>query len=300
MYDNTQKSPSQVELGHRASDVESYITPASDPNNVQDAAPFEPSSMDRPLTEADKKAMVRGFCFFLLTLVVDIGFPLAIYYGMKNHTSLIVALMVSSIPPLLLVIGKFIYNRKVDIFGCLFVLGFILSGIFALVSGDPRLVLLRDSSVTCVVGICFLLTLIPIKTKRFNNRPLQFLFYAQIIENLSPVTWKDEQGNEYTLSRADWLYTYVPYLRTYAIATTVLWGVMLEAEFIAKVILITSSLTTDQVVNYGNIIIGVITAVATVGSVLISAPIRSRSLKSYKEWESQRFHPAPPPFAKRD
>ncbi|KAG2173538.1 hypothetical protein INT44_007129 [Umbelopsis vinacea] len=300
MYDKLHRTPSQVELGDRSSDVESHTTPIPDQNEADDIPPFEPSSMDRPLTEEDKKAMLRGFMFFLLTMVVDIGFPLAIYYGMKNYTSLIVALMVSSIPPLLLVIGKFIYSRKVDIFGCLFVLGFILSGVFALATGDARLVLLRDSSVTCVVGFCFLLTLIPIKTKRFNNRPLQFLFYAQIIENLSPVTWKDEQGNKYTLSRADWLYTYVPYLRTYAIATTVLWGVLLEAEFITKVILITSSLTIDQVVNYGNIIIGVMTALGSLGSVIISIPIRPRSMKAYKEWESHRFHPAPPPFAKRD
>lgn len=248
MYDTIKKTPSQLELGS-ASDTESDVRPVPDQTEPQGIEPFMPSKMDQPLTEEDKKAMVRGFLFFCLTMVVDIGLPLGIYYGMKNHTSLIVALVVSSIPPLLLVIAKFIYNRKVDIFGCLFVFGFILSGIFALASGDARLVLLRDSSVTCVVGLCFLLTLIPIKTKRFNNRPLQFLLYAQIIEALSPVTWRDEQGNEYTLSRADWLYTYVPYIRTYSIATTVLWGCLLLGEFIIKVILITSSLTTDQVVS---------------------------------------------------
>lgn len=248
MYDNADKTPSQLELGS-ASDAESEVRPVPNQNEPQGIEPFVPSKMDQPLTEGDKKAMVRGFLFFCLTMVVDIGLPLGIYYGMKNYTSLIVALVVSSIPPLLLVIAKFIYRRKVDIFGCLFVFGFILSGIFALASGDARLVLLRDSSVTCVVGLCFLLTLIPIKTKRFNNRPLQFLFYAQIIESLSPVTWRDEQGNEYTLSRADWLYTYVPYIRTYSISTTVLWGTLLLGEFIIKVILITSSLTTDQVVS---------------------------------------------------
>jgi hypothetical protein len=249
MYDNTKKTPSQMELGS-ASDAESDVRPVADQTEPQGIEPFMPSKMDQPLTEEDKKGMLRGFLFFCLTMVVDIGLPLGIYYGMKNYTSLIVALVVSSIPPLLLVIAKFIYNRKVDIFGCLFVFGFILSGIFALASGDARLVLLRDSSVTCVVGLCFLLTLIPIKTKRFNNRPLQFLFYAQIIESLSPVTWRDEQGNEYTLSRADWLYTYVPYIRTYSISTTVLWGGLLLGEFIIKVILITSSLTTDQVVSF--------------------------------------------------
>ncbi|KAH8549903.1 hypothetical protein BGW37DRAFT_501201 [Umbelopsis sp. PMI_123] len=303
MYDSSKITPSQVELGNSADRESIRKTPSiPDQDNRQnsDIESFNPSRMDMPMEEEDKKAMLRSFIFFMLTMVVDIGLPLAIYYGMKNHTSLIVALMVSSIPPLLLVIGKFIYKRKVDIMGCLFVLGFVLSGVFALVTGDARLVLLRDSSVTCVVGFCFLVTLIPIQTKRFNNRPLQFLFYAQIIEALSPVTWKDEQGNQYTLTRADWLYTYVPYIRKYSIMTTVLWGVLLEAEFIVKVILITSSLTTDQVVNYGNIVLTVMTVLGAVSNAVLSLPIRGKSLEAYSEWESKNYHPAPPPFAKRD
>lgn len=248
---SNKRLPSEEEL---TIDIPSQISMQTQNNNneLQTTTPTVNSieAQDPPIDFEDRKAMLRSFLFFLATMVVDIAFPLAIYYGMKNHTALIVALMVSSIPPLMLVIGKFIYNRKVDIMGCLFVLGFILSGTFALITGDARLVLLRDSSVTCVVGLCFLVTLIPIRTKRLNIRPLQFLFYAQIIESLSPITWQDEQGNEYTLSRADWLYTYVPYIRKYSIITTVLWGCLLEAEFIVKVILITSSLTTDQVVSY--------------------------------------------------
>jgi hypothetical protein len=204
---------------------------------------------DEDQQREDRKKMGKSFLFFLATMVVDVGLPLGIYYGMKPHTPIIVALVVSSIPPLLLVIGRFIWKRKVDLIGCLFVLGFILSGIFALATGDARLVLLRDSSVTCVIGLCFLITLIPIRTKSVKLRPLQFLFYSEFIANLSPMTWKDEEGNEYTLSRADWLYTYVPYIRKYSVISTILWGVLLESEFIVKIVLIESSLSIDQVVS---------------------------------------------------
>ncbi|KAJ2958885.1 hypothetical protein NQZ79_g5586 [Umbelopsis isabellina] len=245
----------------------------------------------------DRKKMGKSFLWFLATMVIDVGLPLGIYYGMKPHTSLIVALVVSSIPPLLLVIGRFIWKRKVDLIGCLFVLGFILSGIFALATGDARLVLLRDSSVTCVVGLCFLLTLIPIQTKSVKLRPLQFLFYSEFIANLSPMTWKDEEGNEYTLSRADWLYTYVPYIRKYSVLSTIIWGVLLETEFIVKIILIESSIDIDQVVNIGNIVIAVATSLGTVANIILSIPIRTRSLEAYRDWKLQKFHSAPPAYA---
>jgi hypothetical protein len=200
----------------------------------------------------NRKDMLKGFLLFMGSMVIDIGLPLGIYYGMSGHVSPIVALFVSSIPPLLFVIGKFIYLRKIDLMGCLFVFGFVLSGIFALASGDARLVLLRDSSITCVTGLCFLITLIPVRTKRIVFLPLSFYIFAQMLGGTERINWKDEQGNEFSLSKSDWMFVYVPWVRLYGYVSTVAWGVMLECEFIAKVIMIKSSLTIDQIVSHDN------------------------------------------------
>lgn len=195
------------------------------------------------------KDLLKGVALFIASLVIDVGIPLGIYYGMKGHTSIIAALFVSSIPPLLFVIGKFIYYRKVDVMGCLFVLGFVLSGIFALATGDPRLVLLRDSSITCVTGLCFLLTLIPIRTKRMVIMPLSFLIFAQMLGGTERIEWKDEEGVQYSLSKSDWMWTNVRWVRIYGYVSTATWGTILMCEFIVKVIMIKSSLTMDQIVS---------------------------------------------------
>ncbi|KAI9285911.1 hypothetical protein BC943DRAFT_305056 [Umbelopsis sp. AD052] len=189
---------------------------------------------------------------FLGALAIDIGLPLGIFYAMKPHTSIIAALLVSSIPPLLFVIAKFIYYRRIDVLGCLCCFGFILAGIFALATGDPRLVLLRDSSITCVTGVCFLLTLIPIRTKRINIMPLSYLVFCQIFGGGDRIEWTDEQGAEYSLSKPDWMFTYVRWVRLYAYVTTATWGVILIAEFIAKIIMIKSTLTIEEVVSWHN------------------------------------------------
>lgn len=202
-------------------------------------------------TEVDvRKKMRRSLLVFLFKMVVDIAAPLIIYHNLKTHVPVLVAIMVSSTPPLVLVIVIFIYKRKIDIMGCLCIFGFAFSTIVAISTGDVRLVMLRESSMTCVIGLVFLLTLIPIKTKRFRNRPLQFLFYSEFVDGLPSVSWKDELGHQYTLGRAEWQYTYVPYVRACCFYTTLLWGVVLEAEFIIKIIMIKSSLTIDQVVSY--------------------------------------------------
>lgn len=197
-----------------------------------------------------RKKMMKSLLMFLFKMVVDIAAPLIIYHNLKTHVPVLVAVMMSSTPPLVLVIVIFIYKRKIDIMGCLCVFGFAFSTIVAISTGDVRLVMLRESSMTCVIGLFFLFTLIPIKTKRFSNRPLQFLFYSEFVDGLPSVSWKDELGQQYTLGRAEWQYTYVPYVRACCFFTTLLWGVIMETEFIIKVIMIKSSLTIDQVVSY--------------------------------------------------
>jgi hypothetical protein len=207
--------------------------------------------LDQSVVEADvRKKMINRLLLFLFKTVVDIAAPLIIYHNLKHHVPVLVAIMMSSTPPLVLVIVIFIYKRTIDVMGCLCIFGFAFSSIVAISTGDVRLVMLRESTMTCIVGFCFLFTSIPIKTKRFSNRPLQFLFYAQLLDSLPPVSWKDELGHHYTLRRADWQYTYVPYVRAFCFYTTILWGVILETEFVIKVIMIQSSLTIDQVVSY--------------------------------------------------
>lgn len=225
-------------------DHQSIITPVREANDEDEDKTWQFMQIQR------KRDLLIGVGLFLGGLVIDIGLPLGIYYAMKPHTSIIAALLVSCIPPLLFVIAKFAYYRRVDILGCLCCFAFILAGIFALATGDPRLVLLRDSSITCVTGVCFLLTLIPIRSKRINIVPLSYLIFIQLFSGGDRIEWTDEQGVQYSVTKPDWMFAYVPWVRLYAYVSTGTWGFILVGEFIAKVIMIKSTLTIDQVVSW--------------------------------------------------
>lgn len=71
----------------------------------------------------------------LSTLFIDVAIPLAIYYLLKNYTSILIALIVSGVPPLLHVIYGFIKYRKINILGCIFVFSFIISAVLSIISG---------------------------------------------------------------------------------------------------------------------------------------------------------------------
>ena len=81
------------------------------------------------------KKMRRYLVGFLLMLVVQVGIPLALYYGLRNTIGIVYALIISGIPPVLWVIVTFIRNRKIDALGCIISLSFILSGVISIVSG---------------------------------------------------------------------------------------------------------------------------------------------------------------------
>ncbi|KAG2173537.1 hypothetical protein INT44_007128 [Umbelopsis vinacea] len=279
------------------SDTEALLESSTtlDDDDIESQSRPTSIEVDQSVTEGDvRKKMKKSLLFFLFKMVVDIAAPLIIYHNLKHYVPVLVAIMMSSTPPLILVIVIFIYKRKIDIMGCICIFGFAFSSIVAISTGDVRLVMLRESSIGCIIGLCFLFTLLPIKTKRFSNRPLQMVFYAQFLEGLPAVSWKDELGHQYTLSRADWQYTYVPYVRAYCFYTTLLWGVVLEIEFAIKVMMIQSTLTIDQVVNYGSIVMTSMTIVVIILTVLVSLPMRRKSREAYRIWQTQLYHPAPP------
>lgn len=76
-----------------------------------------------------------NFLPLIITLVIDCGIPLALYYILKNYTSQLVALIVSGIPPLLHVAYTAIRRKKLDILGCIFVLSFVISAVVSIVTG---------------------------------------------------------------------------------------------------------------------------------------------------------------------
>lgn len=71
----------------------------------------------------------------VLMLIINVGIPLALYYILKIWLSPLVALIISGIPPLLHVLYVFWKKRRIDVLGCIFVAGFIISAVLSAISG---------------------------------------------------------------------------------------------------------------------------------------------------------------------
>lgn len=95
---------------------------------------------DQPMTWKEK---LKTFFFYakpmIVMLVIDVGIPLAIYYGTKNAIGPLIALIISGIPPLLHVIYSFIRHRRLEILGCIFVVSFIISAVLSLITGNSEI-----------------------------------------------------------------------------------------------------------------------------------------------------------------
>lgn len=164
---------------------------------------------------------------------------------------------------------------------CIFCYGKILKGF---IIGDVRIALLRDSTTTAVISVMFIFTLIPLKTKWFTIKPMVFIIGQQMMAGAPPFTYTDIEGEKHEEDTMEVIWRLSSMFRKYCYISTAIWGVLLMGEFVAKVIMIESSLTVDQIVLYGNIIVIVIVVTMTVGSTIASHIIRKKIGVMLKEW----------------
>ncbi|CAG8786512.1 15904_t:CDS:1, partial [Racocetra fulgida] len=141
---------------------------------VEPSAPSITSEPQAPSTLKTNSAQKnkRMTLFPLFMLFVDVGLPLLLYFILSKYIPTIWALIISGIPPIVSVILNFIIRKQVNAIGILSIVGFIAGTILSVLQNDPKLYLLRESFITGVVGLVFIVTLIPIKIGSFQMRPL--------------------------------------------------------------------------------------------------------------------------------
>lgn len=104
----------------------------------------------------------------LVGLAWDVGLPLVGYYGMhalgaSDWTALLVATGLAGVR----LLWVFARTRRITWFGAVMLAVFGIGLVLAVVGGDPRFILLKDSFTTGGVGVVFLLSLLA-------ARPLTF------------------------------------------------------------------------------------------------------------------------------
>jgi uncharacterized membrane protein len=173
----------------------------------------------------------------ILSLVINGAFPVVVYNLLVDYYSSFVSLLIATLIPL----GDNLYHivkyRKADAFGLFMLTGFGLSLLAFVLGGNERLILLRESMVTGLLGMIFIGSL-------FFAKPL--IYHFAIRFSASDATEKRSQFEK------NWE---LPFFRLVLRIMTAIWGIALLGEAIVKVILvyelsISAFLAVSQVIFY--------------------------------------------------
>ncbi|GAB5592617.1 hypothetical protein Unana1_07517 [Umbelopsis nana] len=233
-------------------------------------------------TVKSKNLQMRQWLMLGLSMFVDVILPIILYYTLRNTLSQLAALLISSAPPAALVVFKVLYYRTVDPLGVIIVFGFVLSAIISVIDGNPRVLLLRESIVTGATGLIFLITLIPLKIGKIQLKPLIYGVTEQMMSILPPVEYV-YKGEVIKQTRMEFCWQWSREFKKGTYILTAAWGVILFLEFVAKLIMYFSSITVDQMVLYGNIVLGVTLGTMGVVNIIYSRIIRLRTIKETTE-----------------
>ena len=203
----------------------------------------------------------------IVDLVISGLLPMAAYHYLKYHLhwTEIHALSAVIVFPLIGAVRNLTIVRSVDLISGLSIAGIVISLVAALVGGDPKLLLIRESLLTIILGIAsFISLLLP--------RPL--MFYG-------PRAARPKSDPE-SLAMLEMKYNRLPALRRGFRVITLAWGICFTLEFALKVLLV-YKLSVETVLVVGPIATNTV-AMACLGLTFL-----------YVRKVREQIHAAPPP-----
>jgi hypothetical protein len=156
---------------------------------------------------------------WVLMAVLDIAAPIVVY-GVASGAGLgdVPALLLSAVGPLVNGVISVIVRGRIDEFSAFILTIIIVGAATSLLFSDARLLLLKESAVTGILGLLFLAS-VP------TNRPAMFLFGRRFATGGDPerVVWWNG------------LWQYPLFRRTQRLMTT-MWGVGLLGEAVVRIV----------------------------------------------------------------
>ncbi|WP_066061733.1 VC0807 family protein [Neobacillus soli] len=166
---------------------------------------------------SSKKKLIQTI---VLSLVINGAIPVVVYNLLMDYYSSFVSLLIATLIPLADNLFHIVKYRKADAFGLFMLTGFVLSLLAFVLGGNERLILLRESMVTGLLGLIFIGSL-------FFAKPL--IYHFAIRFSASDASEKKGQFEK------NWE---VPYFRIVLRIMTAIWGIALLGEAVVKVILV--------------------------------------------------------------
>lgn len=255
-------------------------------SNIRDDSGQSPSTTNPSEVKSTKKEKFMVYLSIGLMLFFEIALPLILYYVLKEFIPEIWALIISGVPPFLVVIYGIISKRRVDTLGVIIIISFIVSAILSSLKNDTRIYLLRESAITGTVGLVFLITLIPIKIGTFKMRPIIY-YFAKDMQTGGSFGHTSKRNN--TGSSDDITEQWEIYWDKYAVFRrgfyflTVFWGVGLLSEVPARAIVVYKAPTTERAVFWTNVITYGWLGVLIIVNWLYSRSFKKRCIKKITE-----------------
>ncbi|KAI8335586.1 hypothetical protein BC941DRAFT_462049 [Chlamydoabsidia padenii] len=205
-------------------------------------------------------------------MLLELVLPLILYYVFRLFLSPLTSLLLAGVPAALIVAVKWLHKHEVDMTGVLTLVGFIVSALLASLKSDPKLYLLRESTMTLAMGFILLITLLPIQIRHHKLRPFMYYVARQIAMSGS-ITYDD---NNTVRQHWDWFWDAWLTFRAFFRLLTGIWAVGLISEFVVRVALLRSLDDVDDVIYYSNLYMFVV--LASLGTLTIASTLLLRHL----------------------
>lgn len=184
--------------------------------------------------------LTRQRVMFALELPVNVVLPWCLFTLTKPHYGEVHAIMASAVAPMAWSVVAFVRQRKVDAISVLVLAGIVLSVVGFALGGSARLLLMRESLITGIIGLTFLVSSV-------IGRPLTYVLAHAAMARRSA-----EENAAFQAARG------TPSFRRMMTVVTVVWGCGLVVETCVRATLVFSIpvsrvLAVGPVLGYGTI-----------------------------------------------
>jgi hypothetical protein len=281
-------------------------------NPSPSSPPYDPDEVSRSMEIQFSiwQTFKRHIPHFLATIFIDIVLPIIVYFVLQKEIKPVYALILAGTPPLGMVLFKGVVSRRFDALGFIVFVGFAISGIVAIVTRNPIILLLEKSIDTGTVSIIFAITLIPFRccSRRCRLRPLAYYFYQELVpadrsqvglpddlfHNPRYAQYEDDvllpnYSNQSEISRVyEWMYAHCSSFRRSCFTITAIWALGLLSEFLGRLTLILVHLSVNQIVLYGNIIFTIATVLCIGATIACIVRERRQTLAFIRQWRLEQ------------
>ncbi|MGC9269167.1 VC0807 family protein [Acidiphilium sp.] len=189
--------------------------------------------------------ITRKRLMMALEILFNFLLPWVVYRVAKPHLGEIHAIMASAAPPMLWSLIEFARKRRVDAISVMVLGGIGLSLLGFALGGSPKLLLMRESLITGLIGVVFIVSAL-------IGRPLMYVLASASLKRRSA-----EDSAEFEAYKDD------PAFRRMMAVMTLVWGVGFVAETAVRSVLV-FSLPVGRF-----LIIGPVVGYTTVGLLMV-------------------------------